>query len=284
MSVRVLAAFAALAMTLGGCASAVRTVPAARHGAAMTRATVGFTMRWPDRSQRSRRPAFVSPSAASVIVEVNPDNATPGPVTFANAPPGGGTSTIAVDAPIGADVFVISLYDQPQTVGETTAVGTELGRVRVAQTIVENATNTLSATVVGTVTAVRIGPLPNQSNVLPMPSAGPAAYELVGRAAATFTVAPLDAGGNVIVQPDAPPAISLAANPRATGIVSVTPVSGTTDQFAVKAVVPNATTYPTSLVATARDANGGLATSSTVVDVTSAVYVAYANAGAPALA
>ena len=242
-------------------------------------------MHWPGRAQSAhRRPAFVSPSAKSVVVEVNPDAASAGPVTFANAPAGGGTSTVAIDAPTGADVFVISLYDQPQIAGETSAAGSELGRVRVTQTIVANTTNTLSATVIGTVAAIRIGPLPNQSNVLPVTGSNPAAYELVGRAAATFAVAPLDVDGNVIVQPDAPPAIALGPNVRSTGILTVTPVSGTTDQFSVRAVAPNTTTYPTSLAATATDANGNVATSSTIVDATSAVYVAYANGGTPAVA
>ncbi len=52
----------------------------------------------------------------------------------------------------------------------------------------------------------------------------------------------------------------------------------------MQAVAPNATTYPTSLVATATDAGGALATSSAIVDVTSAVYIAYANGGTPAVA
>ena len=242
-------------------------------------------MRWPDRAIRSsRRPHFVSPSTLSVVIEVNPDGVAPGPVTFANNPgTSGGTSTVAVDAPVGADVFVISLYDTPQTPGETTAAGTELGRVRLAQTIVANTLNSLSATVIGTVASVRIGPLPNQSNVVAQPG-NPVAYELVGRSPATFTVAPLDAGGNVIIQPDAPVAIALAPNARSTGLLSVTPLTGTTDSFTVRAVSPNATTYPTSLVATATDANGGLAMSSTIVDLSSAVYVAYANGGTPAVA
>ncbi len=125
---------------------------------------------------------------------------------------------------------------------------------------------------------------PNQRNVVAVAGSSPASFELVGRAPATFTVAPLDVDGNVIVQPDAPPAISLAPNVRAVGILSVTPVSGTTDQYTVQAVAPNTTTYPTALVATAFDANGNSATSSTIVDVTSALYVAYANGGAPAVA
>jgi hypothetical protein len=282
----------AIALAASGCAGGGRIAPAPHGVATAQRARVAFTMHWPDRAHaaasargsRARRPAFVSPSTASVIVEVNADAQPAGPVTFANAPPGGGTSTLAIDAPPGADVFVISLYDQPQSAGETSAAGNELGRVRVAQTIVANTTNTLSATVIGTVAAVRIGPLANQSNVVPVAGASPAAYELVGRDPATFTVAPLDADGNAIVQPDAPPAIALAPNARANGILAVTPVAGTADRFTVQAVAPNATTYPTSLVATASDANGGLATSSTIVDVTSAVYVAYANGGAPAIA
>lgn len=278
----------ALAVALAGCSRGAHVVPARANGAAPSaqRVRVAFTMHWPDRAQstRLRRPSFVSPSTAGVVVEVNADAQPAGPVTFANAPPGGGTSTIAIDAPPGADVFVISLYDQPQTAGETSAAGNELGRVRVAQTIVANATNTLSATVIGTVAAIRIGPLPNQPNVLPVTGSSPAAYELVGRDPATFAVAPLDADGNAIVQPDAPPAIALAPNPRADGILAVTPLAGTADRFTVQALAPNATTYPTSLVATATDANGDLATSSTIVDVTSAVYVAYANGGAPAIA
>jgi hypothetical protein len=282
--VRAVAASVALLSVLCGCAGGARSVPAPHRASSGARVSVGFTMHWPDRTARSHRhAAFVSPSAASVIVEVNPDGSAPGPVTFANAPAGGGTSTIAIGAPAGDDVFLISLYDASQTAGETSAAGNELGRVRVAQTIVVNATNTLNATVIGTVASVRIGPLPNQPNVIAQLGSSPPAWELVGRAAATFSVAPLDAGGNVIVQPDAPVTITLAQNVRAAGILSVAPVAGTTDQFAVQAIAPNGTTYPTSLVATARDANGGLATSSVIVDATSAVYAAYANGGTPAV-
>jgi hypothetical protein len=287
VNARVWCAAAGLAFAASGCGngSGSRTVPGAQRVAATARAPVSFTLRWPERAARSsRRPHFISPSTISVVVEVNPDGAAPGPVTFANNPGvAGGTSTVAVDAPVGADVFVITLYDAAQTAGETVAAGNELGRVRVAQTIVANTLNTLNATVIGTVASVRIGPLPNQPNVLPQPG-GAAGYELVGRAPATFAVAPLDAGGNVIVQPDAPVSIVLAANPRSTGVLTVTPVAGTTDRFIVQAVAPNTTTYPTSVTATASDAAGGLATSSTIVDVTSAVYVAFANGGAPAIA
>jgi hypothetical protein len=287
MSARRFAAAALALLAASGCAGGAHTVPAGQRPsfAAAARAQVSFTMRWPDHVPSSaRRRRFVSPSTLSVVVEVNPDAAPPGPVTFANNPgTAGGTSTVAIDAPAGPDVFVIALYDAPQTAGETSAAGNELGRVRVAQTIVANTLNTLSATVIGTVASVRIGPLPNQPNVLPQPGA-PGAYELVGRDPATFAVAPLDAGGNVIVQPDAPVSIALAPNARATGVLTVTPVSGTADRFTVQAVAPNATTYPTSVVATASDAAGGLATSSALVDVTSAVYVAYANGGAPAVA
>jgi hypothetical protein len=286
VNARTVCATAALALAASGCGGGARSVPAAHHALASARSPVSFTMRWPDRTPGStrHRPHFVSPSTMSVVVEVNPDGAPAGPVTFANNPgTAGGTSTVAIDAPVGADVFVISLYDAAQTPGETSAAGNELGRVRVAQTIVANTLNTLSATVIGTVASVRVGPLPSQPNVMAQPG-GADGYELVGRAPATFAVAPLDAGGNVIVQPDAPVSIALAPNARATGVLTVTPVSGTTDRFVVQAVAPNATTYPTSLVATATDAAGGLATSSLIVDATSAVYVAYANGAAPAVA
>lgn len=287
MSARRISVIALVALTSacsGGGAHALP--PATQAPAAKARVPVSFTMHWPVRNtaQAKRRPAFVSPSAQAVIIEVNPDAATPGPITFANAPAAGGTSTITIDAPAGQDVFVISLYDQPQVAAETTAAGNELGRVSVAQTIAQNVTNTLSATVIGTVAGVRIGPLPNQSNIVAVAGSNPPSYELVGRAPATFTVAPLDVDGNVIVQPDAPPAISLTPNVRATGVLSVNPVSGTTNQYTVQAIAANTTASPTALVATAFDANGNSAISSTIVDETSAVYVAYANGGAPAVA
>ncbi len=285
MTARGVAAAALVVALASGCAGSSHAVPPASRAAGAARIPVSFTMHWSTRAPSARhRPSFVSPSAASVVVEVNPSAAAPGPVTFANAPAGGGTSTVAIDAPAGADLFVISLYDAAQIAGETSAAGNELGRVTVAQTIVADATNTLSATVIGTVAAIRIGPAPNQTNVLPVAGSSPAAYELVGRAPATFTVAPLDAGGNVIVQPDAPPAISLAPNVRSNGVLSVTPVANSTAQFTVQAIAPNTTAYPTALTANATDANGNLATSSAIVDVTSAVYVAYANGGTPVVA
>ena len=279
---------AALAVGASACSGGGRAVPSGGH-VALTKAriAVSFTMHWPARgaAQAKRRPAFISPSTQAVVIEVNPDAATPGPITFANAPStAGGTSIITIDAPAGNDVFVISLYDQAQVPGETTAAGNEIGSVSLAQTIAADVTNTLSATVIGTVASVRIGPLPNQSNVVAIPGSSPAAFELVGRAPATFAVAPLDVDGNVIVQPDAPPAISLAPNVRAVGILSVTPVSGTPGQYTVQAVAANTTTDPTSLVATAFDANGDSATSNEIVDVTSAVYIAYANGGVPGVA
>jgi hypothetical protein len=287
MKIRIAFAVTALALT-SGCVGSGHALPPASHTtSSKARLPVSFTMHWPARSsstQMKRRPAFVSPSAQSVVIEVNPDAATPGPITFANAPAAGGTATVTIDAPAGQDVFVISLYDQAQVPSETTATGNELGRVTVAQSIAPNVTNTLSATVIGTVASVRIGPLPNQSNVVAVAGANPPSFELVGRSPATFTVAPLDVDGNVIVQPDAPPAISLTPNVRATHILSVTLVAGTTDQYTVQAIAPNTSVSPTALVATAFDANGNSATSSTIVDETSAVYVAYANGGAPEVA
>jgi hypothetical protein len=286
MKIRIAFAVVTLALTSACGGSGHALPPAGRATVAKARVSVSFTMHWPARSsaQTKRRPAFVSPSAQSVVIEVNPDAPTPGPITFANAPAGGGTSTVTIDAPAGQDVFVISLYDQAQVATETTATGNELGRVSVAQSIAPNVTNTLSATVIGTVASVRIGPLPNQSNVVAVAGSSPPSFELVGRAPAIFTVAPLDVDGNVIVQPDAPPAISLTPNVRATHILSVNLVAGTTDQYTVQAIAPNTSVSPTALVATAFDANGNSATSSTIVDETSAVYVAYANGGAPLIA
>ena len=282
----VLAAAAALATSgCGGAGHAALPPSAGAKTGAVRHAAVRFVMRWPAHGVRSkRRAAFVSPSTMSVVVLVNASDATPGPVTFANAPSAaGGTSTIAIEAPVGADVFDIALYDAPQSAGETTAQGNLLGSVEVSQTIAPDVLNTVNATVIGTVASVKLGPMANQRNVVAASFAGVAGYELIGRDPATFVATALDADGNVIVQPDAPPAIAIAANPRSQAILAVTPVSGAANEVTVQAVAPNATTYPTALDASAADANGNAATSSTIVDVTSALYVAYANAGAPVM-
>src|SRR5581483_9291212 len=280
------AAFA-LAAGADGCGGggAHASVPPASHQRGAAAAAVRFTMHWPSRAVRSRRrAAYVSPSTMSAIVLVNPDAATPGPVTFANAPgAAGGTTTISIEAPVGNDVFAIALYDAPQTTGETTAQGNLLGSVQTAQTIVADALNTLNATVIGTVASVRLGPVPSQGNVLASSFSGVQGYELVGRDPATFVAAALDADGNVIVQPDAPPEIVVAPSPRFSGILTVTPISGAANEVSVQAVAPNTTTYPSALDATATDANGDVAVSTTIVDETSALYVAYANGSRPAV-
>ncbi len=267
----------------GGGPVAVPAFQAPSH--AVAHAKVAFTMHWPAHRVRSkRRAAFVSPSTMSVIVLVNASAPTPGPVTFANAPAtAGATSTIPVAAPVGTDVFDIALYDTPQTAGETAAQGNLLGSVELTQTIAANVLNTLNATVIGSVASVRLGPLPGQSNVLPASFAGLAGFELIGRDAATFVATALDADGNAIVQPDAPPRLVVAPSPRAGGILAVTPVAGAANEVTVQAVAPNTTTYPTSVDATATDANGNTATTTAIVDVTSALYVAYANGRTPAV-
>lgn len=282
---RKLAAIAALTLAVDACGGgAVQpgTLPVKQTAA---HAAARFTMHWPSRAVRSkRRAAFVSPSTMSVVVLVNASAPSPGPVTFANAPAAaGGSTTISIEAPVGNDVFDIALYDVPQTAGEATAQGNLLGSVEVAQTIAPDVLNTVNATVIGTVAGVRFGPSSGQVNVLASSFGGVSGYELVGRDGATFVATALDADGNAIVQPDAPPSISIAPSPRAGGILTVTALAGVANEVTVRAVAPNTTTYPSTIDLTATDANGNVATASAIVDVTSALYVAYANGGTPAV-
>jgi hypothetical protein len=284
-----LLAVASACAVLDACGGSSATAPAPRVPARHT-ATVTFTMHWPGAAAaaRARRPRFISPSAQSVVIEVNSGASPAGPVTFANNPSATGapaTSTIAIDAPAGVDDFSIALFDQPQTAGETAPLGTQLGRAEVVQTIVAGKLNTLDATIAGIVGGVRVGPAANQPFVATLSAAPPQAYALTGDQPQTFVLTAVDPDGNVIVPVDASPAhadtpaVSLAPSPATRGL-AVTPVAGDPSRFVVTVTNPKSSPgSSTALIASATDGAGDRAQSVVSIDERSAVYVAYGAGG-----
>ncbi len=268
------------AFTLAGCAGGGAALPSLTgHSVTSARtAKASFTIHWPahaiasPKSANRARSQYISPSALAVVVEVNPNAATPGPITFANAN-GAQTSTVTIDAPVGNDEFVFTLWDTQQTAGETQAVGNLLGQADVAsQTIVAGQVNTVNATIGGITSRISIAPIAGQAFVETDPTIG---YDLVGDLPATFAATAYDAGGNVIVSPGAP-SLSFAASSGSAGFISVQPVSANPNQFTVAALTAKASASPYGAVVTATDSGvQHTYTANLNVFLRSAVYVSY---------
>ncbi|HKU67503.1 MAG TPA: hypothetical protein VJP85_07000 [Candidatus Baltobacteraceae bacterium] len=241
---------------------------------------------WPKKAISTKRhPAFVSPSTMSVVVETaGSDGSTS--TTIANNTGTTASTTLNIQAPVGNDTFVVSLYDQPQTAGETSAVGNELGQATVTQNIVSGQANTVNFTVDGIVSLVAValaspGPLASVSG-----APGSQTIQLIGDMPQTLTLTPLDADGNAIVAPGNAPAFSLAGSPATGKRLSVAPSASSANQFVVSPVAPAVTgrdaqsvfTPITSLelVATATDDLGPHTTNIAVTPV-SEVFVGYSN-------
>lgn len=290
--VRTLAASVLCASTLlAGCGGGGTGLPHTHTSA--SRAEAAFTIHWPAHAvaaASTRSPKFISPSAMAVVVEVNPNKSTPGPITFLNYA-GSPTGTVMIDAPVGSDEFVFTLWDQPQVAGETQPVGNELGQADVVQTIAANQTNNVNAVIGGITSHIAIAPLPNQPLVETDAGAG---YDLVGEMPATFVATPQDADGNAIVAPGAP-SLSVAVANGYASYVSVQPVNGNSSQFTVTSTAPfaaaqiaaqasNNAPNPVSVTVTATDAGvPHTANANLTLYQRSAMYVSYqgtAGAGA----
>jgi hypothetical protein len=261
------------------------------------KAKAAFTIHWPAHAvaasvhtMSGRTPKFISPSAMAVVVEVNPNAATPGNITFSGQPVivnnnGTATSTVNIDAPVGSDEFVFTLWDQAQTAGETQPVGNQLGQADVVQTIVANQTNNVNAVIGGITSHINIAPLPNQLLLEADPGIG---YDLVGEAPETFVATAQDADGNAIVGPGAP-TLAIAATSGAAPYINVQPVSGNPSQFTVAATAPFGVAFlagsstsnmppPLGVVVTATDAGvQHIATGNLSLYQRSAMYVTYAG-------
>lgn len=242
-------------------------------------APVAFTMHWPSTGVTAgRRPHFVSPSTMSVVIEINND---PTLTAIANNP-GGGSSNISLQAPIGSDDFIISLYDQAQTPGETTPVGNELGQVELVQAIKSGQTNTVSATVNGIAAEITMTALPNQGWLQSGGTSSQPQFNIVGENAAAFSVTALDAGGNAIVGAGIAPVVTLRASANTTNLL-VTPVDGDSSRFTVTPSAP-ATSGNSTLIAQATDALGDNISMNVPITETSELFVSYPGASGSKIA
>ena len=168
-----------VALAVSACAQH-SVLPTSAHGQQSAQPSAVFTMRWPAPAPaRTAHPDYVSPATQSISIQIN--NAQ-NLAAVVNNPGTGGTSKVAVDAPVGSDTFIIKAYDL------TNAQGAVLSQAQVSQKIVAGKANTVSAVLQGVVASIELG-LTNQS-----PVAGVAATSSV-------TVTAIDPDGSVIVGP-----------------------------------------------------------------------------------
>lgn len=161
------------------------TLPSTRNSGAAT-AAVKFHIVVPKAAAKApsaaaRRPNYISPSTATARIDV--------------APAGGGTTTTAtatctttcdgtINAPIGSDIFTVSLYSDGSEV--TPVVPQLLSQGTKTQTVVAGIANSVSLTFNPVVAAVTFLP---------------ASFTLGTASDSTITVAAQDAAGNDIVGP-----------------------------------------------------------------------------------
>ncbi len=205
-----LAALWLTATLVAGCShngSSSATLPAAQS--APTRARVSVSILVPRSVQRTRHPAYVSPSTSALSISVNA--ATPVVVQLTPGSPGcsatlqGLTCTVSVDAPVGQDSFDVITLD---------AGGAALSQATVLATIVAGKANVLLLTLDGIVTKIVV------SIANPHPPVGTATTVPV-------VVTAQDAGNNTIIGPgtyDNPITLS-DADPQGATTLSTTNVS-----------------------------------------------------------
>jgi hypothetical protein len=242
--------------------AAQNAVPAAAHGSGNATATANVTIIWPKKPNSSRRrAAFTSPSTVSIVVQTAGSNGST--VTgVANDTGKTASSTVSIQAPVGSDTFFVTLYDRPQRANETVPVGNELGEATVTRKILAGQTNTVPFTANGLVSLVSIA-LASPSPLASIDGkAGSQTVTLIGDAAHTFVLTPLDADGNAIVAPGKVPSFSLVTGGRTGSLLSIAHVAKKPNDFTIKAVAPRSNNSFTpisgaiALVATATDALG----------------------------
>ncbi len=154
-------------------------------------------------SSAKRRPAYISASTASAVVDVTPPG---GPTTRSIITCSGSVCQGTVPATIGSDTFAIALNDKADGTGNTLSSG------RTTATIVEGTANSVSVTFNGVVAALKVAfDKPNP----PVHSAS----------TITVHVTALDADGNTIVGPgtyDSPIVVSDGDTSGATSMTTVT--------------------------------------------------------------
>jgi hypothetical protein len=134
-----------------------------------------------------RGPAFVSPSTRSLAIAVGPSGGIPGAPVVVNC---ASSCRGSIDAPLGADLFSVKLYDAQN------AGGNLLSTAAIAQTVVLNQTNTIAMAANGVVASFSVA----------LGAATAGTPDVV-----TVTFNALDADGNTIVGPGS--YVDAAGNP-----------------------------------------------------------------------
>jgi hypothetical protein len=157
-------------------------------------------------SHARRKPSYVSPSTASIVIQLESVNGVPeNPVTSQEvdltasntadcSPPTALsplTCTVPISAPPGTDVLTLTTYDQTGGTGSVLSVNS------VSATIQEGGTNQISVTLAGVPVSVGTEPVSG------LTTTGSNAYTMTA-GTAELLVTPLDADANVIVGPGAP--------------------------------------------------------------------------------
>ncbi len=262
------------ATACGGGSSKVAGLPPTGSNSGQTTKTQ-FVIHWPAKKGQSnaRKRQSVSPSALSISVTVN--SGTP---QVANNP-GGGTSAIPIDAPIGTDTFVIKAWDQPNGQGNL------LDAATVSQLIVANSTNTVSAALDGVCAALLVEPVPNQPFLetttaqISLPNDQQqsivTALRLVGTQPESFTVTPVDADGNAFLSSGGQPVITVAESGGVSHVGISSAQSGGVTTFTLTPKIGEPSGETTTLSATSSQCGSGTpwAPNSVSLNVIGAVYV-----------
>jgi len=174
-------------------------------------------------SGAARRPAYVSPSIASLAITIDG-----GPPAYLNAPARSGSpQTITTVLPVspGSHAFLLAEYDG------ASGAGNLLGRVAQTNAIVAGTVNAITYTVDGQLAKILV-----QSVASPFVEGTIAGgVTLVGPAAQTFDAVPQDADGNTILTPGRVPALAVTS---ASPAIVASPVAG--NQFTLAAPAPAA--------------------------------------------
>jgi hypothetical protein len=179
----------------------------------------------------ARKPAFLSPSAVSVVIGVSgePNVTADVSATSPNCTTSGATRTcsIGVQAPVGTDTFTLSLYDGASGGGNLLGSGT-------ATQAVTAAGFNVTVTVNGVETSLTI-------------SAAQTAFQSGVAATTTLTYSALDADGNTIIGTYASPVTFTSSDPAFT----VSPSSVTGSGQTVTVAYSGANTTGTTISASA---------------------------------
>jgi hypothetical protein len=263
---------------LSACGGNVPAGPTAAQGQGSSRASAQLRIVIPVASRTAsaskRRPAYVSPSTASVSVTV--DAGTPVVTNLSASSPacsGAGPlfpldCNVPISASAGTHTLTIVTYDGAN------ATGNKLSSNDVAAKIVAGQANIIGVTLGGVPAEVTIGSGPVETTA----NGGNDSLVFAGPLPKTMIVEALDADANVIVGPGAP-TLSVTSNPAIVTAVAVPTVGGsaqTTNEF----IVTPTALGTTSLTLTATQSITGGSTVAAAVPTIVSPILGVANTGA----